>query len=332
PATCGGSSDGWTSCRRTRPGTRPTWPSPGGRNRPASRRSRTCPRRAAGSPTSPRCAGCWRNSGSACSPRPSAPRARCRRTASSLPSAACVLSRPSPPPAARRRVVAHYGLHQVLRCSANTPKFAYAALVRGKAGTVTGEPPVRRRLVGGALRRYRENVGYALEDAARVLECDRSKISRIETGQRGIRPKELRELLTEYGVPDREQAALVAIASRGGQRGWWHPYADVLPGPYLDYVIMESAAAEIMTYEAQVVPDLLQTDDYTRAIIAAEPGYATDQQREEAVAARATRRQVILGSPAERRLTVILGEAALHQAVGGPGVMAGQISHLVRLA
>jgi len=78
---------------------------------------------------------------------------------------------------------------------------------------------VRRRLVGGALRRYRENAGYTLQDVARVLECDRSKISRIETGQRGIRPRELRELLAEYGVPDREQAALVAIASRGGQRG-----------------------------------------------------------------------------------------------------------------
>ena len=75
---------------------------------------------------------------------------------------------------------------------------------------------MRRRLIGGALRRHRENMGYALEDAARVLECDRSKISRIETGQRGIRPKELRELLAEYAVPDREQAALMAIASRGG--------------------------------------------------------------------------------------------------------------------
>ena len=126
---------------------------------------------------------------------------------------------------------------------------------------------MRRRLVGGALRRYRDNAGYTLEDAARVLECDRSKISRIETGQRGIRPKELRELLAEYGVPDREQAALVAIASRGGQRGWWHPYTDVLPGAYLDYVIMESAASEIMTYEAQVIPGLLQTDDYARAIV-----------------------------------------------------------------
>jgi transcriptional regulator with XRE-family HTH domain len=188
---------------------------------------------------------------------------------------------------------------------------------------------VRRRLVGGALRGYRENAGYTLADAARVLECDRSKISRIETGQRGIRPKELRELLAEYGAPDREQAALVAIASRGGQRGWWHPYADVLPGAYLDYVIMESAASEIMTYEAQVIPDLLQTDDYARAIAAVEPGYATDQQRDEVVAAKAMRRQVVLGQG--RRLSVILGEGALRQAVGGAEVMAGQISHLVRL-
>jgi hypothetical protein len=171
-------------------------------------------------------------------------------------------------------------------------------------------------------------MGYALEDAARVLECDRSKISRIETGQRGIRPKELRELLTEYGVPDRERAALMAIASRGG---WWLSYTDVLPGASLDYVIMESAAAEIMTYEAQVVPDLLQTDDYAHAIIAAEPAYVTDQQREDAMAAKAVRRQAIFAASAERRLSVILGEGALRQAVGGPGVMAGQIGHLVRL-
>jgi transcriptional regulator with XRE-family HTH domain len=189
---------------------------------------------------------------------------------------------------------------------------------------------VRRRLVGGALRRYRENVGYALEDAARVLECDRSKISRIETGQRGIRPKELRELLTEYGVPANEQLALVSIASRGGQYSWWHPYADSMSDAYLDYVIIESAASEIMTYEAQLVPDLLQTDEYARAIAAAEPGYLTDQQREDAVAARGDRRQAVLSG--SRRLSVILGEAALHQVVGSEDVLAAQIGHLARLS
>jgi transcriptional regulator with XRE-family HTH domain len=189
---------------------------------------------------------------------------------------------------------------------------------------------VRRRLVGGALRRYRENVGYALEDAARVLECDRSKISRIETGQRGIRPKELRELLTEYGVPATEQLALVSIASRGGQQSWWHPYADTMSDAYLDYVIMESAASEIMTYEAQLVPDLLQTDEYARAIAAAEPSYVTSQQREDAVAAKAVRRQAVLSGA--RRLSVVLGEGALHQVVGGMDVLAGQISDLIRLS
>ena len=189
---------------------------------------------------------------------------------------------------------------------------------------------MRRRLVGGALRRYRENVGYALEDAARVLECDRSKISRIETGQRGIRPKELRELLTEYGVPATEQLALVSIASRGGQQSWWHPYADTMSDAYLDYVIMESAASEIMTYEAQLVPDLLQTDEYARAIAAAEPGYVTSQQREDAVAAKAVRRQAVLSGA--RRLSVVLGEGALHQVVGGMDVLAGQISDLIRLS
>jgi transcriptional regulator with XRE-family HTH domain len=203
---------------------------------------------------------------------------------------------------------------------------------RRKAGTVTGEPPVRRRLVGGALRRYRENVGYALEDAARVLECDRSKISRIETGQRGIRPKELRELLAEYGVPESDQAALVAIASRGGQRGWWHRYAGSFSEAYLDYIIMESVAPEIMAYEAQLVPDLLQTEDYARAIAAAEPGYTTSEQREDAIAAMDVRRQSVLTGSSGRRLWVVLGEGALHQEVGGPGVLAGQIRHLVQLS
>ena len=82
--------------------------------------------------------------------------------------------------------------------------------------TVTTAPPVRRRLVGGALRRYRENLGYTLDDAARILECDRSKISRIETGQRGIRGKELRELLAEYGIGDEQQKILTALADPRG--------------------------------------------------------------------------------------------------------------------
>ena len=135
---------------------------------------------------------------------------------------------------------------------------------------MTGTPPVRRRLLGSALREYRESLGYNLDEAARILECDRSKISRIETGERGIRPKELRELLTEYGVPAAEQEALLAIAHRGRESGWWLDYRDVLSPAAQDYVIMEIAATEILVYEPNQVPDLLQTPDYMRAAAAAD--------------------------------------------------------------
>lgn len=187
---------------------------------------------------------------------------------------------------------------------------------------------MRRRLVGTALRRYRENVGYALDDAAKVLECDRSKISRVETGQRGIRPKELRELLTDYGVPENEQDALVGLCRRSGQRGWWEHYAGILPEAFLDYATMEATAAEVMIYEAQRVPDLLQIADYTRAIAAAEPGGEFTPKRTEAMVAASEFRQELLLGGGGGRVSVVIGEAALRQEVGGRAVMAAQIGRL----
>jgi len=196
---------------------------------------------------------------------------------------------------------------------------------------VTGTPPVRRRLLGAALRRYREDLGYGLDEAARILECDRSKISRIETGQRGIRAKELRELLAEYGVPDNEQAALLAIAHRGRQHGWWQDYQDVLSETGQDYVIMEAAASEILAYAAHQVPDLLQTREYARAVADADPNCTGDAQRAHAVEVKLARQRVVL---AERgpRLEFVIAEGALHQVVGGPAVMRPQLARLAELA
>jgi len=190
---------------------------------------------------------------------------------------------------------------------------------------------MRRRLLGAALRKYRENLGYGLDEAARILECDRSKISRIETGQRGIRAKELRELLTEYGVPDGEQAALLAIAHRGRQHGWWQDYPDVLSDAGQDYVIMEAAASEILAYEAHQVPDLLQTQGYARAVADADPNWAGDEQRLHAVEVKLARQRVVL---AERspRLEFVITEGALCQVVGGPDVMRPQLVRLASLA
>jgi len=196
---------------------------------------------------------------------------------------------------------------------------------------MTGTPPVRRRLLGSALREYRENLGWNLDEAARILECDRSKISRIETGERGIRPKELRELLTEYSVPVAEQQALLAIAHRGRESGWWLDYRDVLTADGQDYVIMEIAATQIFAYEANQVPDLLQTEDYMRAVAAADARYGSDEQRAHAMEVKLNRQRIVVAGRAPG-LDVVVTEGALRQTVGAPRVMREQLSRLAAIA
>lgn len=196
---------------------------------------------------------------------------------------------------------------------------------------MNGTPPVRRRLLGTVLREYREGLGFNLDEAALILECDRSKVSRIETGQRGIRATELRELLTEYGVPPAEQEALLAIAHNGKASGWWLDYRDVLSPEAQDYVIMETAATEILGYEPGQVPDLLQTPDYLRAAAAADPRYTSDEQRAHAVEAKLNRQRVLVAGRVPS-LDIVLTEGALRQVVGPPRVMREQLGRLAALA
>lgn len=192
-------------------------------------------------------------------------------------------------------------------------------------------PPIRRRLVGSALRRYRENLGYTLRDAAQILECDPSKLSRIESGQRGIRGKELRELLTEYGIHDEQQAVLATMASPRGRPGWHQAYADALPAAWQDYLALEDSASTILAYEAQRVPALLQTPAYARALAAADQSLPGDAAREQAVQATLARQQAILR---ERKpdIHLLIGQAALHQQVGGQLALDGQLALLAGMA
>jgi transcriptional regulator with XRE-family HTH domain len=185
-------------------------------------------------------------------------------------------------------------------------------------------------MVGAVLRRYREGLGYRLDDAARVLECDRSKISRIESGQRGIRARDLRDLLTEYGVSEQEQRTLAAIAQSPRARGWWQPYADVLHSSWLDYLITETAASQIQAYQPHQVPDLLQTQDYACAVGAADRTLPAGTQ-DLVLEAMLTRQQVILGE-GRPELAVVIGEAALHQVVGGTDVMRAQMARLAEMS
>jgi len=192
-------------------------------------------------------------------------------------------------------------------------------------------PPVRRRLVGRALRQYRETLGYTLEDAARMLECDRSKMSRVETGDRGIRGKELRELLAEYGVDGERRAILELLANPQGARGWFRDYDSVLRGSWRDYLTLETAASRISVYEAQRVPGLLQTPAYARELAEADPLLADDAARDSATEAVLARQRAIL-EEGRAEVHLIIGQAALEQRVGSAKVMDEQLRVLARLA
>jgi hypothetical protein len=189
----------------------------------------------------------------------------------------------------------------------------------------------RQRLIGSCLRDYRESAGYGLADAARVLDCHYTKISRIETGQRGIRVTELRELLAEYGADPAVTEALASLARPCcAEDAWWTRYSGVLRDPYLEFVAAEAAAAAIIAYAPVQVPELLQAPGYASAAAAADA--SVPQEHEADVAAAALARQRVTLHERATSLDVLLGEAALHQQAQNTAVMRAQLSHLADLA
>jgi hypothetical protein len=195
------------------------------------------------------------------------------------------------------------------------------------AFTGAGSPTVMRILLGVRLRRLREASRVSLEEAGYVIRASPSKISRLETGRVGCKDRDVVDLLSHYGVTDEAQRAeLRAMAARANSRGWWHDYADILPGWFEEYIGLEEAAAEIRGYEVQFVPGLLQTEDYARAVTLLE--YSNPKEINRRVSLKMAR-QAILSRPGPASLRVVLDEAALRRPIGGSAVMRAQLKHLI---
>src|ERR1700733_358919 len=146
--------------------------------------------------------------------------------------------------------------------------------VREVDGMAADSPTMRRRRLARELARLREERGMTIREAAGALEWDPSKLSRVEGLQRGIIVRDVRRLLDLYQVTGQDQReALFELARQAKQRGWWQAYADVMPSEYATLIGMEAEAAEIRTWQPDLVHGLLQTEDYARAVIrAGRPG------------------------------------------------------------
>jgi transcriptional regulator with XRE-family HTH domain len=192
-------------------------------------------------------------------------------------------------------------------------------------------PTVRRRELAARLRALRREAGLSVDEVAKKLLCSPAKISRIETAQRGASPRDVRDLCTLYGVSDAEQkSALMELAQQAKQRAWWQNYEEVMP-IYATLIGLEVEAVSIRGYESILVPGLLQTPDYARAVIRAiQPGL--DVAGVERLAEVRQARQEVLTRASPPSFWAVLDEAALRRQVGGVSVMREQILRIAERA
>jgi transcriptional regulator with XRE-family HTH domain len=189
-------------------------------------------------------------------------------------------------------------------------------------------PTIRRRRLALELRRLRETARLTCEDVAEHLECSASKISRMETGRVSVSPRDVRDMLDLYAVPQEQRESLVQLARDSRQKGWWHAYSDAMQPQFATYVGLESAASEIRIYEVSLIPGLLQTEDYARAVVRAGMMNSPHEDIERRVALHMARQPAVTRDDPPK-VWAVVDEAALRRCVGGPAVMRPQLEHLL---
>jgi transcriptional regulator with XRE-family HTH domain len=194
-------------------------------------------------------------------------------------------------------------------------------------------PTVRGRRLRHELRKIREGHGLTIEQVSERSGGDwnASTISRWETGDRRIRPVDLRRLLDLYDVHGDQREVMLTLARQARERGWWRSYSDAVPAWFEVYLGLEAEASVIHEYSAELVPGLLQTADYYRAFMRAAPVAGDEETIERKAAVRLARQDRLTGlEPPD--YWAVLNEAVIRRVVGGPGTMRVQLQHIAQMA
>ncbi|MFI2283753.1 Scr1 family TA system antitoxin-like transcriptional regulator [Nocardia beijingensis] len=190
-------------------------------------------------------------------------------------------------------------------------------------------PTVARWELVLRLRELREQRGFDSAGFAGRVGFTPANWSHVEKGRRVLTTKTIGPVLELLDVDAEERVELLALLEASKQRGWWAK-SSALIGPELQRLYgMEYGAQSIRSYDSLVVPGLLQTEDYARALISADV-MIRPVQVEQLVAIRLRRQQRLRGAdPVE--LTAVFGEGTLLQQTGGPDVLRGQLNYLAEL-
>lgn len=191
---------------------------------------------------------------------------------------------------------------------------------------------VCRKLIGNELRHARELKGVNQEEAADHIGAKVSKISRLELGQTRVSLPEIKMLLEFYEYDTENIHGLLTLARGANQRGRWDGYRASIPEWFRMYVDLEAGAEEIRWVQAELIPGLLQTEDYTRAIHAEDLAASSQPEIIESQIRDRRERQEHLLHDDSPTASFVLSESCLHREVGGPEVMRTQLNHLADLA
>ncbi|MEU8992836.1 helix-turn-helix transcriptional regulator [Streptomyces sp. NPDC048558] len=192
-------------------------------------------------------------------------------------------------------------------------------------------PEVAARLLGEALRQARKERSLPLRDVAPVIRGSVSKLSRLERGESPPKDRDVHDLMAFYQLSGERAHEIEGLLQQAKDNAWWQQYGDVTPNWLKRLIGLESGATRIYCYENHVVPGLLQTPDYTRALIANGLPGASREEVERRVRLRLERQRVVRGSH-RPDIIVMLDEGILLRPVGGPAVMSRQLTHLIELS
>lgn len=186
-----------------------------------------------------------------------------------------------------------------------------------------GSPTIRRRELGALLRDLRNEHGWTVEQVAERLLVSASKVSRLETGQRGASPRDIRDLSNLYGLDDEQRQQLMDLASEGKQRAWWQ-HRNMR---YSTYVGLEAEASRIRDVGLGLVPGLLQTADYGRAVLSSTRPALSAEEIERRLGTRLLRQQLLSADQAPH-FEAVIDEAVLHRMAVNKQVMRAQLERL----
>lgn len=196
---------------------------------------------------------------------------------------------------------------------------------------VSGAPTVRQRRLAAELRRLRaDRTG---DEVAAALGWSPSKVSRYELARTGPNLAEVGKLLDYYDVTGSHREQLLALAREATRKGWWEAYSDDLPDQLTALIALEDEASSSLTWQVEVIPGLLQTEDYARQIISVfKRGIPLPPtQIERRVEAR-LRRQNILRRDNSFEFSVVLDESVILRRYADTQIMHAQLRHLVEVS